>query len=640
MTNEERCNRFKLKAIKVHKGYYLYDKVDYVDNRTKVNIVCPLHGDFWQTPSAHVNGQRCPKCANITRGDTLRSTSERFKERALKVHKGRYCYDEVVYVNAMSPVKIICKVHGVFEQIPMAHLIGNGCPKCAGRRRTNDEIISMFTELHGDKYDYSRVEFSKMHNKVCMVCHKKDKHGVEHGEFWQTPAKHLTGQGCPKCGNERRNDHKKIDVDNFIKRANKVHKSFYDYSEITCLNSLHDKVNIRCPKHGVFTQLAYDHLAGHGCVKCAVDESRVTTEEFIERSTKIHNGKYDYSMTVCNGTTDEVEIGCPSHGVFTQVAGTHLKGRGCPKCGKIISVNENELYDFVCNLVGSENVERNDRSVLDGREIDIYIPSMKIGIEYNGVIWHSEKFGKGREYHLDKLNGCRDKGVKLIQVFEDEYVNHKNIVFGKIRHILGYDRYQGKVYGRKCVVREVDRYVAKVFLDRNHIQGYVKSTLHLGAFNDGVLVAVMSFLREKGDEWNLTRFATDITKKCSGLGGKVFSHFVREYDPSYVKSFADRRWTMDEGNNLYVKLGFRLDEVLKPDYRYVKNGSVERVHKFNFRKRTLNKKYGLPLTMTEKEMCDELGFNRIWDCGLIKYVYEKPHFSARLQYLHTSLVHL
>ena len=623
MTKEEKFERFKLKAIKVHKGYYIYDKVDYLDSTKKVCIICPLHGEFWQTPAAHVRGEHCPLCANKKRGDTFRGSKDNFILEARKTHGELYDYSNVKYESMMKPVEIICRKHGSFWQIPMQHIKGQGCPKCAGRNQTNEEVVGRMKLAHADEdYDYSKVEFTKMHNKVCIICYKKDKDGIEHGEFWQTPAKHIVGRGCPKCGNEKKNADRKITVEKFKARANNIFNSFYIYDYVN-FNDLHDKVEIICPIHGEFKQFVCDHLNGHGCPKCAVEDSKLKTNDFIKRSNDIHGNKYDYRKVKCNGTKNKVCIICPEHGKFWQTVESHLKGSGCPKCGKIISKNEEELYQFVCNLVGSDNIVRNDRDVLNGKEIDIYIPSLKVGIEYNGVVWHSEKFGKDSKYHIDKLKLALNKGVKLIQIFEDEYIGHKNIVFGKIRHIIGYDNFQRKVYARKCIIKEIDKEVAKNFLDTNHIQGYGKSTLFLGAYDNSELVAVMGFLNEGNNNWNLTRFATDITKLCCGLGGKMFKYFLGKYNPKYVKSFADRRWTLDKDNNLYTKIGFKLESVLKPDYRYVENGSYKRIHKFNFRKQTLNKKYKLPLTMTESEMCNKIGVYKIWDCGLLKYVWKK-----------------
>ena len=136
----------------------------------------------------------------------------------------------------------------------------------------------------------------------------------------------------------------------------------------------------------------------------------------------------------------------------------------------------------------------------------------------------------------------------------------------------------------------------------------------------------MSLKKENKNEWDLNRFASNINYSFQGVGGKLFSFFVKKYNPIKVKSFADRRWTLSKENNIYTKLGFKLDKTLKPDYRYYNEhiDKFERFHKFNFRKQILHKKYGLPLEMTESEMVKKLGYDRIWDCGLFKYVWKKP----------------
>ena len=275
---------------------------------------------------------------------------------------------------------------------------------------------------------------------------------------------------------------------------------------------------------------------------------------------------------------------------------------------------------------------KSDRKILEGKELDILIPSVNVAIEFNGNIHHTEWFGaKSRQYHLNKTKLCKQKGIKLIHIFEDEFHNSKEIVFNKIAHIVGAQQDSPKIYARKCIVKEVDRYTAEVFLETFHIQGFDPSTVHYGAFYKDNLIAVMSFLRNKknGNDWELTRFASDYNYICCGVGGKLFKHFVREYNPDSVKSFADRRWTVDEENNVYIQLGFKFEGYTPPDYKYY-NSTVDkykRFHKFGFRKKTLLKKYPDKLVpeMTETEMVKELGYDRIWDCGLIKYIWNNPN---------------
>ena len=138
----------------------------------------------------------------------------------------------------------------------------------------------------------------------------------------------------------------------------------------------------------------------------------------------------------------------------------------------------------------------------------------------------------------------------------------------------------------------------------------------------------MTFKQEKRgtNKWELTRFASNYNYVCQGVGGKLFKYFIRNYNPQEVKSFADRRWTVDEENNIYIQLGFKFGKYIPPDYRYYKrNGDYKRIHKFNFRKQILHKKYDLPLTMTETEMTEKLDFLKIYDCGLIKYIWNKEN---------------
>ena len=546
---------FLEKAYKVHGNKYDYSKVEYVNSQTKVCIICPKHGEFWQEPAAHIRGYNCPKCANKKRGDTFRSDAGEFIKKAKEIHSNKYDYSKVEYINSQTKVCIICPEHGEFYILPQNHLFGQGCPKCAGKGLSKEEVIDKFKHVHGDKYDYSKVVFSKMHDKVCIIC-------PEHGEFWQTPSKHINGQGCPICGKESAANKKLIGKNKFIERSIEKWGDLYDYSKVN-YNKVYEKVEIICKKHGSFFQRPFDHLHGHGC----------------------------------------------------------------PVCGKLESKDEIELYEYICSVIGKENVIKGDRKILNGKEIDILIPSANIGIEYNGLRWHSESFFKNRQYHLLKTTEAKKKGIDLIHIFEDEWKNNKNLVIDKINHILHINNNKEKISGRKCFVAEIDMKCAKKFLEENHIQGFVSSTVYLGCFHNDKLIGVMCFLKENKNNWNLNRFATDINYLCRGVGGKLFSYFIKHYEPNEIKSFADRRWNIESNDNIYIKLGFKKYGEIKPDYRYInKSNPVERFHKFNFRKNILSKKYNLPITMTENEMTYKLGYERIWDCGLIKYKYTNTNY--------------
>lgn len=290
---------------------------------------------------------------------------------------------------------------------------------------------------------------------------------------------------------------------------------------------------------------------------------------------------------------------------------------------RFISKYEKEITQFLNdNGIKTEC----NRQLLIGKEIDILVPDKKIGIECDGLRWHTEWFGKKpHNYHLNKTIECNKRGYGLIHIFEDEFVNKKEIVFNKLSHIFHIPKAKINAYGRKCNVKEIRKYDAECFLEKFHIQGFVSATIYLGAFFEGVLVGVMLFKSGNSENsgWELSRFATHSEYNCVGVAGKLFNYFINQYFPMLVYSFADRRWTIDVKNNLYTKLGFSLDKLTAPDYTYYNNklDKYKRLHKMRLSKRVLMKKYGFPETMTETEMAKELGYDRIWNCGLAKYVW-------------------
>ena len=191
-------------------------------------------------------------------------------------------------------------------------------------------IINRFKEVHGDKYDYRNVIYTKMINKVEIICH-------EHGSFYQTPHSHLKGQGCPECAKVSRAKKRTNTTDNFIKRAKEIHGEKYDYSKVEYLNN-RTKVCIICPEHGEFWQRPNEHLNGRGCHECAKERNRkkmaMPKDVFIERCKEIYGDKYDYSKVEYVNNHTKVCIICPEHGEFWQRPNEHLNGRGCHECAK------------------------------------------------------------------------------------------------------------------------------------------------------------------------------------------------------------------------------------------------------------------------------------------------------------------
>jgi very-short-patch-repair endonuclease len=185
LTTEEFIER----ARRIHGNKYDYSKVVYINARTKVCIICPIHGEFWQTPDLHLQGHGCSLCSG-----KIQLSEDEFIRRANLVHNNKYDYSKVNYINYHTKICIICPIHGEFWQEPANHLCGKGCRKCSRNsyNYNTDEWILLAKQVHGNKYDYSKVSYKNSSTKVCIICPK-------HGEFLQEPNNHLIGQGCPKC---------------------------------------------------------------------------------------------------------------------------------------------------------------------------------------------------------------------------------------------------------------------------------------------------------------------------------------------------------------------------------------------------------------------------------------------------------
>ena len=272
----------------------------------------------------------------------------------------------------------------------------------------------------------------------------------------------------------------------------------------------------------------------------------------------------------------------------------------CYPVNENVSIQEKTLLSYIKDEL-KLNIIENYR---DQYEIDIYIPEFKIGIEFNGLFWHS--FGKKKKsYHIDKSIYFGERDIRIIHIWEDDWIDKREIIKSQIRSILGMTK--DRIFARNCVVKEIEDY--KSFLDNNHIQGYVNSVLRFGLYYNSSLVSIMTFDHFEGrkkmnlDEWNLSRYCTIINTIVVGGASKMFSYFKTNYKPSRVISYADKDWSV---GNLYTKIGFEKVYETKPDYKYIINN--KRIHKSRFRTDKL---------LTEKNKTQE--FLKIYDCGKIKF---------------------
>jgi len=544
---------------------------------------------------------------------------DKFIAKAKAKHGDKYDYSKVVYSHSHTEVTIICPKHGEFAQKPINHISrGRGCQICSSElviqknTTTQKEFIDRATRLHGNNYDYSKINFLNMGAKIEIICKK-------HGAFSMTPANHLyRKQGCPKCYRDKQSKSQLVSFDEFKNKAIAIHSDKYQYIDDSYMG-MSGKISYICLKHGEIEQSVAKHLKSNiGCPKCSQEKrgrsQQTTQKEYIKKCKEAHGDRYDYSKVEYKGKYSKVKIRCIKHDyLFTQIAETHYKS-GCPKCGNSISRAEDEIANMLTGV--GVTIETKNKSILDnGQELDIVIPSKKIAIEYNGLRWHSEQFGKDRHYHSNKTLLAKQKGYNLIHIFEDDYVAKKSLVVSHILHLVGKGN-QDKIFARKTTPKNIDKKVAIDFLEAHHIQGSVNFSFAYGLYFGNELVSVTAFKKGASNTKNkgameLVRHAT----KCTVVGslGKTLKFYhSKNKEPLYT--FRDDSYFFGDS---YLKAGFLEEGKIAPDYKYVIGN--QREHKFKWRLKEISKK--LDITgLSEREAMISKGFYRIWDCGKTKFV--------------------
>lgn len=297
-------------------------------------------------------------------------------------------------------------------------------------------------------------------------------------------------------------------------------------------------------------------------------------------------------------------------------------GTPCSKCSNISknsSLKEFEVYNFITNDL-KLHADRNIRILPDGREIDIFIPELKLGIEFDGLYWHND-LRLEKNYHKNKTELANSIGIKLIHIFEDEWEHNREIVKSRLSSLAG--KISRRIYARNCTVKEISTNDERTFLNENHIQGWHRSRVKLGLYNKGKLVSVMTFSglsRAKGHKavaghWELLRFCSIKNMVVIGGASRLFKYFTKHYNPIHILSFADSRWSH---GNLYTQLGFTAAGHTGANYWYIDAKKGKRIHRFALRKQASDDQ-----NLTEYENRLNQGYLRIWDCGSSKWIWKK-----------------
>ena len=431
---------FIQKSQEIHGNTYNYSKVNYKNCDLNVIIICKMHGEFLQTPYTHLHSNGCKKCGyENLKLKKLGNTEDFIKKSKLK-HNDKYDYSKVVYKNAKSHVTIICKIHGEFIQTPDKHLQG-GCKKCGinsatlKQRGNTEEFIKKAIKIHGDIYNYSKLNYISCYDKVVIIC-------KIHGEFLQQPASHIQGNGCKKCGTENAQLKQADNTETFIKKAVKIHGDIYNYSKLNYINT-NKKIIIICEKHGDFLQQPNNHLQGQGCNKCGTENAHLkqtdNTETFIKKAVKIHGDKYNYSKVNYIKSVENVIITCKIHGDFYQIPSTHLSGCGCSKCTMRYSKKAINYLNFISkfNDIYIQHAENDKEYLIPNTKYkaDGYCISTNTIYEFHGTIYHGDprlcnpnecnylkqKYGDLYKKTIEREKLITSLGYKLVVMWEYDW---------------------------------------------------------------------------------------------------------------------------------------------------------------------------------------------------------------------------
>lgn len=311
----------------------------------------------------------------------------------------------------------------------------------------------------------------------------------------------------------------------------------------------------------------------------------------------------------------DVEIDCIT---FYNRAYRNRKGKRCIICNPISSFSSLELeFEEILINLNIKNYIKNTKKPLGGLELDFYFPDKNLAIELNGIYWHSE-LHKDKNYHKNKTELCENKGIRLIHLWEDDIYEKRNIIISFIKNI--FEKTERKIYARNCQIKNIDSKTYRSFLNNNHIQGSINSSVKYGLFYKDEIVSIMGFgklrsslgSKNKNNEYELHRFCSLLNTNVIGAASKILKLFENEYKPSLVISYAKRDYSV---GNLYKKLGFELVKITDPGYYWIIDD--KRKHRYNYRKDKISNETNKNLSTIE--IMHSMGCVRCFDSGNLKF---------------------
>lgn len=535
---------------------------------------------------------------------TKKLSNEDFLLRVKAIHGDKYDYSLINYTRNRSRVRLVCPTHGEFNIFPGNLLKGSGCKKCAADllRKTPDKFLEECISVHGDKYDYSKTVYVSDAKKVIITC-------PIHGDFEQRPNDHIKGHGCRKCTNKP--------LEDWINSFKGVHGERYSYDKAPYVLA-RTPILVTCPDHGDFSILPNNHVNGSGCPKCFIVHNKFSEADFVAKVSLIHDNYYTYENCNYIDYSHDITVTCPTHGDFIQKAFSHASGHGCPKCFGKISKPEFEIVEYIKSLGISEDkilMSFSPEFMIGKQQLDIYIPDYKFAIEFNGSRWHSENWGKPNSYHYDKWKMCYDAGVKLLTIWDFNWCNpiKSRIYKSKISHMLGLDT---RIYARKTRLSEVEKEVAIEFVRKNHIEGFsvpYRNSKYIGLYFGDQLVMVAIYgefyqQTSKRFDWKLQRIVS--LNGFTVIGGvSKLSNYIRNDIGDFVFQI-----TLDTGGTLLSS--FESNSIPTLRYWWV-NSRMEVRSRNSCQTSILKSNSDFLEDDTENSYMIRNGFYKVFDCGIL-----------------------
>ncbi len=323
-----------------------------------------------------------------------------------------------------------------------------------------------------------------------------------------------------------------------------------------------------------------------------------------------HYKKYNFRCLKCNNIF-----------VDDMCNGSSPTCRTCNPINSGISFDEKEIVSYI-KTIYCGNILENDRIILDGKEIDVFLPQLNFGIECDGIYWHSElSGGKDKQYHLNKTQRCLSKNINLIHIWDWEWNCKQDIIKSILSNKVGKSK---KVYARKCVIREVNNKDKSTFLINNHIQGDDTSSIRLGLYYEDDLISLMTFVKSRYDkkyEYELSRYCNLIYTNIIGGASKLFNHFINNYNVNSIVTYSDKRLFTGK---VYEKIGMGFVNNTPPGYHYFHKNKGIPLERTHFQKHKLSEKLEkFDVSLSEWENMKFNEYDRIWDCGHLKYEWIK-----------------